>query len=203
MASEAGTEHEDGRRTRGRRTRASILNTAADLASVDGLEGLTIGRLAAATGMSKSGLFAHFGSKEELQVATYFHARERFLAEVVLPPREYEPGRERVDALVAGWLRYMRTDVFRGGCFFSEVRTEFGSRDDGPVRQVVVKGTRRWLDLLARELSALTGVRDVDQLAFEIDALGTAANYRFQLLGDPAVFDQAAAAISARLDAGR
>ena len=140
MAIEVETEREDGRRTRGRRTRASILDTAADLASVDGLEGLTIGRLAAAIGMSKSGLFAHFGSKEELQVATYFHARERFLAEVVLPPREFEPGRERVDALVAGWLRYMRTDVFRGGCFFSEVRTEFGSREDGPVRQVVVKG---------------------------------------------------------------
>lgn len=199
MAVEADTEREDGRRTRGRRTRASILDTAADLASVDGLEGLSIGRLAAATGMSKSGLFAHFGSKEELQVATYFHARERFLAEVILPPREHEPGRERVDALVEAWLRYMRTDVFRGGCFFSEVRTEFGSREDGPVRQVVVKGTHRWLDLLARELGALPGERDVEQLAFEIDALGTAANYRYQLLGDPAVFEQAAAAISARL----
>ncbi len=68
------------------------------------------------------------------------------------------------------------------------------------MRQVVVKGTLRWLDLLARELDALPGDRDVEQLAFEIDALGTAANYRFQLLQDPAVFDQAAAAISARLD---
>ncbi len=200
MPDETEQQREDGRRTRGRRTRASILDTAADLASVGGLEGLTIGRLAVATDMSKSGLFAHFGSKEELQVATYFHARERFLAEVVLPPREFEPGRERVDVLVAGWLRYMRSEVFRGGCFFSEVRTEYGSREDGPVRRTVAAGLRRWLDLLARELGALEGVRDVQQLAFEIDALGTAANYRFQLLGDPAVFDQALAAITTRLD---
>ena len=201
MAATISTDQrEDGRRTRGRRTRASILDVAADVASVDGLEGLSIGRLAEATGMSKSGLFAHFGSKEELQLATYWHARARFLAEVVLPPRELEPGRERVDALVGGWLDYMRTEVFRGGCFFSEVRTEYGSRPDGPVRQAVAGGLRRWVALLARELSALPGERDVDQLAFEIDALGTAANYRFQLLGEPEVFDQAAAVISARLD---
>ena len=152
--------------------------------------------------MSKSGLFAHFGSKEELQVATYFHARERFLAEVVLPPREFEPGRERVDALVEGWLRYMRTDVFRGGCFFSEVRTEFGSREDGPVRQVVVKGMRRWLDLLARELAALPGERDTEQLAFEIDALGTAANYRYPAPRRPGGVRPGGGGDPARLDAG-
>src|SRR6186997_1325352 len=91
----------DGRRRRGNATRESILQAAADLASVEGLEGLTIGRLATALGMSKSGLFAHFGSKEELQLATIDAARRRFVEQVVRPSRELPRGRARLDALLA------------------------------------------------------------------------------------------------------
>src|ERR1700712_4466524 len=89
----------DGRRRRGNATRESILQAAADLASVEGLEGLTIGRLATALGMSKSGLFAHFGSKEELQLATIDAARRRFVEYVVKPSRSLPRGRERLEAL--------------------------------------------------------------------------------------------------------
>src|SRR4051812_1031017 len=116
---------EDGRRARGRRTRSSILRAAADLASVGGLEGLTIGRLATELEMSKSGLFAHFGSKEELQLATNAAARERFVETVLAPIEALEPGFERLEALLDGWLDYMRSEVFAGGCYFTTVRVEF------------------------------------------------------------------------------
>src|SRR3954451_6839864 len=101
-------EEADGRRRRGNATRESILQAAADLASVEGLEGLTIGRLATVLGMSKSGLFAHFGSKEELQLATIAAARRRFVDHVVRPSRELPRGRGRLDALLRDWLDYFR-----------------------------------------------------------------------------------------------
>jgi AcrR family transcriptional regulator len=192
------TTKTDGRIERGARSRASILDAACDLASVEGLEGLSIGRLAAETGMSKSGLFAHFGSKEELQLATNRHAGERFRAAVIEPVRGLEPGRERLDALLAAWLAYMRAGVFRGGCFFNSVRAEFDSRPDGPVREAIVEGQRAWRRHIARLLTA-AGADNPSQLAFELDALGTAANYEFQLLRDPAVFDRAERAMQSRL----
>src|SRR5215210_5337585 len=108
----------DGRRRRGNRTRESILQVAADLASVEGLEGLTIGRLATELGLSKSGLFAHFGSKEDLQLATIDAARRRFVEHVVKPSRQLPRGRTRVEALMHDWLGYYRAQVFAGGCFF-------------------------------------------------------------------------------------
>ena len=189
----------DGRRARGQRTRASILQSAADIASVDGLEGLTIGRLARDLQMSKSGLFAHFGSKEELQLATYEAAAERFAERVVSPALQEPRGRARAEALVANWLGYMRDEVFPGGCFFTAVRTEFDSRPPGPVRDAIVAGHRRWLDTLAR----VVGGEDPEQLAYEIDALGMAANLDFQLHRDPAAFDRAERAIAARLSPAR
>lgn len=200
-------EHADGRRARGLETRSSILQAAADLASVEGLEGLSIGRLATELGMSKSGLFAHFGSKEELQLATNAAASERFIARVVDPALEHPHGRERLDALVAGWLAYLREDVFPGGCFFGTVRAEFDSRPPGPVRDAIARDHRRWEALLARtvrgaqEAGDLSSDADPDQLAYEIEALGAMANLHFQLHRDPATFDRMAAAIAGRLDA--
>jgi AcrR family transcriptional regulator len=198
----AGTEDEaDGRRRRGNATRESIL-----LASVEGLEGLTIGRLAAALGMSKSGLFAHFGSKEELQLATIAAARRRFVDHVVRPSRELPRGRGRLDALLGDWLDYFRAEVFPGGCFFDTVKNEFDSRPDNAVREVVAEDMRQFLGFLEREISKAQEAGDLDpsvepaQLAFELDALGSAANQQFQLLGDRAVFDRAAAAMRSRLD---
>src|SRR5687767_12292166 len=112
---------EDGRKARGRRTRESILATAADIASVEGLGGLTIGRLATELRMSKSGLFAHFGSKEELQLATNAAAKDRFVAAVLAPAERLPPGRDRLQHLIDGWLAYLREGVFAGGCFFTTV----------------------------------------------------------------------------------
>jgi AcrR family transcriptional regulator len=197
----------DGRRRRGNRTRESILQAAADLASVEGLEGLTIGRLATELGMSKSGLFAHFGSKKELQLATIEAARRRFVEHVVKPSRHLPRGRERVEALLRDWLGYYRDQVFAGGCFFHTVKAEFDSRPTSAVRQVVIDDAREFLAFLTRELRKAQEAGDLDasvepeQIAFELDALGAAAHQQFQLMHDPAVFDRAERAISARLDA--
>src|SRR3954447_3423597 len=124
----------DGRRRRGNATRESILQAAADLASVEGLEGLTIGRLATELGISKSGLFAHFGSKEELQLARRDAAPRRFVDHVVKPSRALPRGRARLEALMDDWLSYFRGEVFAGGCFFCTVQSEFDSRPDNAVR---------------------------------------------------------------------
>src|SRR3954453_13981664 len=96
--------------TKGPQTRAAILERAVDLASVEGLEGLTIGRLATELQMSKSGLFAHFGSKEELQLATIDAARRRFVDHVVRPSRDLPRGRARLEALLEDWLKYFRAE---------------------------------------------------------------------------------------------
>ena len=201
-------DHEaDGRRRRGNRTRESILQAAADLASVEGLEGLTIGRLATELGMSKSGLFAHFGSKEELQLATIDAARRRFVEHVVRPSRALPRGRERVEALMTAWLAYYRGEVFRGGCFFNTVKAEFDSRSTGPVRDVVMDDAREFIAFLTREIRKaqeagdLKASEDPEQLAFELDALGAAANQHFQLMHDDKVFERATTAIRGRLDA--
>ncbi len=197
----------DGRRRRGNVTRESILQAAADLASVEGLEGLTIGRLATELGMSKSGLFAHFGSKEELQLATIGAARRRFVDHVVKPSRSLPRGRARLEALMNDWLAYFRSEVFDGGCFFHAIKAEFDSRPANAVREVVTEDVRQFLGLLTREIRKAQEAGDLDpavepeQLAFELDALGAAANQQFQLMQDPAVFDRAATAIRTRLDA--
>jgi len=205
-AEPADDDEADGRRRRGNRTRESILQAAADLASVEGLEGLTIGRLATELGMSKSGLFAHFGSKEELQLATIDAARRRFVDHVVKPSRSLPRGRARLEALMNDWLAYFRSDVFAGGCFFHSVKGEFDSRPNTAVREVVTEDVRQFLGLLTREVRKGQEAGDLDpsvdpeQLAFELDALGAAAHQQFQLMQDPAAFDRAATAIRTRLD---
>jgi AcrR family transcriptional regulator len=197
----------DGRRRRGNATRESILQAAADVASVEGLEGLTIGRLATELGMSKSGLFAHFGSKEELQLATIDAARRRFVDHVIRPSRGLPRGRARLEALLIDWLEYFRSEVFRGGCFFNAVKAEFDSRPDGPVRAAITEDVRQFLAFLAREVRKAQEAGDLDpavdpeQLAFELDAFGGAANHHYQFMRDKAVFDRAAAAMRARLEA--
>jgi AcrR family transcriptional regulator len=206
-AEPAVAEEADGRRRRGNRTRESILQAAADLASVEGLEGLTIGRLAAELGMSKSGLFAHFGSKEELQLATIDAARRRFVEHVVKPSRHLPRGRERLEMLLRDWLRYYRDQVFAGGCFFHTVKAEFDSRPTSAVRRVVTGDAREFLAFLTREVRKAQEAGDLDasveaeQIAFELDALGAAAHQQFQLVHDPAVFDRAERAMTVRLDA--
>jgi AcrR family transcriptional regulator len=197
----------DGRRERGRRTRESILTTAVDIASVEGLEGLTIGRLASELGMSKSGLFAHFGSKEELQLATIAAAGEIFVAEVVEPARAAERGLPRLAALLEAKLDYLRRGVFRGGCFFDAARLEYDSRHPGPVRDAIFEEFAAWSQLVAdlirsaQRAGHLDPQADPEQLAFELDAIGSAANLRFQINRDAEAFERAQRAIEGRLHA--
>jgi AcrR family transcriptional regulator len=197
----------DGRRERGRRTRESILATAVDIASVEGLEGLTIGRLAAALGMSKSGLFAHFGSKEELQLATIDAAREIFVDTVVAPARAADRGLPRLAALLEAKLEYLRGGVFRGGCFFDAARMEYDGRHPGPVRDAVLEQFADWSKLVVDRVRAaqreghLDPDADAEQIAFELDAIPTAANMRYQIDRDEAAFDLAQRAIEARIAA--
>jgi AcrR family transcriptional regulator len=205
----ATTPDTDGRRARGARTRAQILERAANLASVEGLEGLTIGRLATDLGMSKSGLFAHFGSKEELQLATISAAKEIFAREVVTPALETERGLPRLEALLAAKLRYERGEVFDGGCFFETVRAEFDSRHPGPVRDAIEADLTEWDALMRRVIRSavkeghLKPGTDVDQLQYEIEALSMTASLRHQMTGDATLFARAQAAINARLDAAK
>lgn len=189
---------------RGVRTRQSILETAVDIASADGLEGLTIGHLAAAMKMSKSGLFAHFGSKEELQLATVEAAREIFIEQVVRPSLEAEKGIKRLWRLCEMWLAYAQGSVFRGGCFFFAASAEFDSRP-GPVRDRIAVIMKEWLAVLERAIREAQTAHQLDervsasQLAFEINALELGTNWAFQLYGDRKVFTRARDSILQRL----
>src|SRR5215216_694189 len=139
----------DGRKVRGDRTRRAILTTAVNVASVEGLEGLTIGRLAAELEMSKSGLFAHFGSKEELQISTVRAAAAIFVHRVVRGAEEqFEPGIARLKAMLDSWLDYMERGTFAGGCFFAAATVEMDGRP-GPVRDAVAAQMNSWAELLA------------------------------------------------------
>jgi AcrR family transcriptional regulator len=194
----------DGRRVRGDRTRQAILARAVDIASAEGLEGLSIGRLAADLGVSKSGLFAHFGAKQELQLETIDAAAEIFEREVWLPVAELSPAIVRLAALMESWLDYFRRGVFSGGCFFSNAHHEFDGRP-GPVRDRIAEQKQRWMDsILAHVQSAQKRGhirRDVDpeQLAFELDALGVLANSRWQLNRDERAFTLASKSVRDRL----
>ena len=192
------------RREHGERTRRAILEAAVDIASEEGLEGLTIGRLAAELSMSKSGLFAHFGSKEELQLATVEAARDIFVREVVRPAFEAPKGLPRLWKLCDVWLEYVRREVFRGGCFFAAAAAEFDGRP-GPVRDRVAEIMREWLAVLGRSVAEAQGegqlVRGADpaQLAFELNALEMGANWAFQLHGDRQSFARARTGVLERL----
>jgi len=182
------------------RTREAILARAMDLASVEGLQGLTIGRLATELGMSKSGLFGHFGSKEELQLATVREAADRFAADVVQPALAEEEGEARLRALCERYIGYLERRVFSGGCFFAAAAVEFDDRP-GPVRDAVRTGVGAWLSLLERNAAA-AGVDDPKQLAFELHALGMAANSGARLFGERRSFARARAAIARLLPPG-
>ncbi len=191
-------------RTKGDRTRAAILDEAARLATVDGLEGLSIGHLARATGMSKSGLYAHFGSKLDLQLATIEVARATFVAEVLRPALRAPKGVERLLAVCEAFLSHVERRVFPGGCFFAAAAVDVGTRP-GPVHDLVAAQRLDWLTLLERlareaaELGELETSIDPAQLAFELQALLVAANTAFILHGDAGAFERARMAIWERL----
>jgi AcrR family transcriptional regulator len=194
------------RRTRadGRRSRQVILRAAANLATVDGLDGISIGNLATHIGMSKSGLYAHFGSKEELQLATVETAREIFDAEVSEPPPGIVEPREQLRAICDRFLSYVERRVFPGGCFFASATAEFDTRP-GPVKDKIAAVQGRWTELLqqltreAQAAGSLAATEDPAQLAFELHAFLLKGNAEFVLDGDPAHLERARVAITNRL----
>ncbi len=194
--------------TKGQRTRNSILEVAAALATEEGLDPLSIGRLAEATGMSKSGLFAHFGSKEELQLATVDHAAALFVAEVIDPARSAPKGLARIWALCDHMIGYSERQVFPGGCFFAATSFEFNNRR-GPVRDRIESMIRSWLSYLehaveqAQEAGELDPKVSAREIAFQLDAFAQASNAQYQLFRDPQVFNDARRAIQERLESLR
>src|SRR5215207_2842954 len=194
----------DGRRARGDSTRRAILGRAMQLASAEGLEDLSIAQLAGDLGMSKSGLFAHFGSKEELQLSTVRAARRVFSDEAVTPALAARKGIERLDALIAAWNDYISSDTFEGGCLLMEAAAEFDNRP-GPVRDLIADTMGMWMGLLveqaerALERGELAPGTDPVQLAWELHAFGLALNWDRQLNGAAEAADRAAAAVRARL----
>jgi AcrR family transcriptional regulator len=193
------------RRAPGERSRRLILGHAARLATVEGLEGLSIGRLAEATGMPKSSVYVLFGSKEQLQLATIDAARSSFLEEVVAPALgAVPPGRERLGALCEGFLGYVQRRVFPGGCFFVATAAELGARR-GRVHDRVAAYQREWRDLLeqtareAGQAGELADGADPAQLAFELSVILAGANIVAVLHDDDGAIDRARRAVTTRL----
>jgi AcrR family transcriptional regulator len=193
------------RRTDGERSRNAILREAARLATVAGIDGLSIGRLADAVGMSKSGLFAHFGSKEELQLATVDWAVDLFGTQVTEPALGAATGRERLDELVENFLRHV-VEGYPGGCFFASIVTEMDTRP-GTLRERAVEIMAGWLELLettvaqAQAEGTIAASDDPKQLAFELEAAMFLANVMFVATRDSAFLDRARVAIAHRLGA--
>ena len=193
-------------RSDGERSRTAILHEAARLATVEGIDGLSIGRLADAVGMSKSGLFAHFGSKEELQLATIETATEIFGDQVVAPALTAPTGLERLRALAERFLVHVEANVFPGGCFFASVAAEMDTHP-GPVRDLAVQAVDEWrgqLESAAREAQAEGSIErdeDPEQLAFELNAFLLLANAQFVISGQSKPFERARSALERRLAA--
>jgi AcrR family transcriptional regulator len=177
-------------------TRAAVTQAAVDRASVEGLEGLTIGGLAGETEMRKSSVFSLFGSKEELQRAALEAAVEQFKREVWVPVADQEPGLPRLLALCDSWLDYHRREVMPGGCFLTTATIEYDARP-GPLRDQIAATMKQWLGVLEREAATaveaghLPANTDPADVAFELNALAAAASYGFQLWRDPEVLDRA------------
>lgn len=206
QAAPAPQTHVDGRVERGKQTRRAILRRAMDIASAEGLEGLSIGRLASELEVSKSGVFAHFGSKEELQLSTVRAASRIFYDRVVEPAQQVPRGIARVWRLYDGWLDYLRARSFPGGCFFFAVAGEFDARP-GRVRDRIAEGRKDFMRFCqetiaeARDLGELDADVDARQLAFELDAFGRQADAEALLHDDEEAYDRGRTAMLARLRA--
>jgi AcrR family transcriptional regulator len=194
----------DERIRKGDRTRRAILARATDIASLEGLEGLSIGRLATDLAISKSGVFAHFGSKEELQLAAIDAAIAIYVERVVTPSHTEPSGLVRLWLMTDGWLAYSRERVFPGGCFFFNAQAEFDARP-GRVRDALATTNSRWHRLLgkaaedARTAGEAVADLDTDQLVFEVIAFLEAANGMDLLHEDGRAYGRAATAIRNRL----
>ncbi|MFE9707517.1 TetR/AcrR family transcriptional regulator [Streptomyces sp. NPDC005930] len=164
----------DRRLLRGARSRGAILRRAVDVASLDGLDGLSFGVLASGSGMSKSGVQTLFGTKGNLQVATVECAGGVFDEVVVRPAGTAPRGAPRLRALVEAWIVYASEPLFPGGCFWAANQAAFDSRP-GPVHDALFAGRRGWRARLADELRH-AGATDAELAAFQLDAVLVAAN---------------------------
>ncbi len=188
----------------GIRSRDAILRQAAALATVEGVQGLSLSRLADAVGMSKSGIYAHFGSKEELQLATVAVAGAILSEEVFEPGAEVASGVARLEAYIDLYLKHVRESIFPGGCFFASAVTELDTHP-GPVRDAALAVAERWSDLLRAEVEAAQAAGELDpsldagQLAFELGAYVLAANVQYVASQDPAALEPARVAARNRL----
>jgi AcrR family transcriptional regulator len=192
------------KRPAGERTRAAILHEAVSLATVEGLEGLSIGTLATALDMSKSGLYAHFGSKQELQLATVEEASRVFTAEVIEPALEAAPGVDQLVAVCDAFFAHLERRRFPGGCFFAGAALEMSARP-GPANERIAAFQRTFTTVIrqfvvrAQELGQLAEDEDPDQLTFELNGMILAANTNFVLHQDPRALDLARQVVRRRL----
>lgn len=203
--SEEADEVADQRRLRGARSRRTIVRHAVDVASLEGLTGLSLGRLATDLGLSKSGVQTLFGTKENLQVAVVEAARDEFLTAVVGPAVDAPAGAVRLRALVERWLEYAAAPLFPGGCFWAATLPEFDSRP-GQVRDILLGQQRGWRALLAAQLRHAVEAGeiadlDADLAAFQIDAVLMAANTALRL-GDKEVVDRVRRVVEGFLTSG-
>jgi AcrR family transcriptional regulator len=194
-------------RSDGIKSRELILNAAARLATIEGLDGISIGRLAEHIGMSKSGLYAHFGSKEELQLATIDKAEEIFQAEVIQPSMREDP-MEMLELLGDNFLSHLERRIFPGGCFFAYTSAELGPRP-GAIHAKVAETTAAWGDLFVELLTTaqrngqISAAEDAKQLSFELDSYLLLANFGFVMNGTQESLDRGKRAFHDRLDKAR
>ncbi|HWT93909.1 MAG TPA: TetR/AcrR family transcriptional regulator [Solirubrobacteraceae bacterium] len=187
-----------------RSTRAAIVERAVAISSVDGLEGLTIGRLAGDLEMSKAGVLGHFGTKERLQLAALDAAIAEFVRLVWEPATALPSGLPRLLELCDRWIAYLYDGPMPGGCFVTAVSTEFDGRE-GPVRDAVREEVGRWLHALAHEARVAVNAGDLpegtdpDAIAFQLNAIAMGTNQAIQLLGDLHAADRGRAALRATL----
>jgi AcrR family transcriptional regulator len=183
-----------------RETRSAIVERAMDVASVEGLEGLTIGRLAADLEMSKAGVLGHFGTKEMLQLSAVEAAADLFRREVWMPASRERPGLQRLLAVCDAWVAHIAGNAFAGGCFFTAASTEFDGRD-GRVRQAIADMLAGWYGTLRREVELaveageLPAETDPAQVGFELRGIAMGLNQELQLHGDRTAPDRARRAI--------
>lgn len=176
-------------------TRSGIVEAAVDQASVEGLESVTIGRLAGKLEMSKAGVIGPFGSKERLQLATLEAAIDRFRHDVWEPVEGEEPGLKRLEAICDAWLKHLTGNTFPGGCFLTQTAAEFDGRE-GPVRDRIADYSRLWEKVLAKETRTavengeLPKGTDPGQVAFELNALAQGTNQAIQLRGEAGARDR-------------
>jgi AcrR family transcriptional regulator len=192
-------------RTDGARTREAIVREAVSLATVEGLEGLSIGNLASALDMSKSGIYAHFGSKQDLQLATVTEAERIFETEVIRPALSAPPGLAQLVAVCDAFFDYLARRTFPGGCFFAGAVLEMGSRP-GPVKEQIA-AFQSGFTAVIRQFAATALERheledeDPDSIAFELNGIILATNAHFVIYQDPAVLEMAKQIVRRRLGA--